>query len=120
MPPKEVKKKETRENKKNLLDIKESNKHEFNPILQKELFFLRPEQRITSEIITKFELCRVISIRAKQIEKDNIVFTDVSGLSDPIKMAEKEVYDRKCPLSIIRKLNENIAEKWDINEMILI
>lgn len=118
MPPKEVKKKDNI--KTQSLNIKESNKYEFKPNLQKELFFLRPEQRITSEMITKFEICRIISIRSKQIEKDNVVFTDVTGLTDPIKMAEKEIYDRKCPLSIIRKLNENVAEKWDVNEMILL
>ena len=118
MPPKEVKKKDN--TKKQIINIKESNKHEFKPNLQKEIFFLRPDQRVTSEIITKFELCRVISIRAKQIEKDNLVFTDVTGLTDPIKMAEKEINDRKCPLSIVRKLNDNLAEKWDVNEMILI
>jgi len=119
MPLKQVKKKDNILIKKDIIEIKENDKYEFNPVLQKEIFFLRPEQRITSEIITKYELCRVISIRAKQIEKDNIIFTDVSGITDPIKMAEKEIYDRKCPLSIIRKLNNNTAEKWDVNEMIL-
>ena len=119
MPPKIVKKKDNRTIKKDITEIQESDKYEFNPVLQKEIFFLRPEQRLTSEIITKYELCRIISIRAKQIEKDNIIFTDVTGITDPIKMAEKEIYDRKCPLSIIRKLNNNTAEKWDVNEMIL-
>lgn len=94
-------------------------KYEFPSDVKEELFFVRPDDRITSDIMSHYEYCRILQIRAKQIEKDNVVFTNVSGLTDPIKMAEKEIKDRKCPLSVVRKLNDKLAEKWDVNELIL-
>ena len=95
-------------------------KYNFVQPLQQEIYFLPAAKRVTSNRITNFELTRVISIRAKQIEADNVVFTDVTGLTDPIQMATKEVYDRKCPLSVVRNLNSRVAEKWEVNELILL
>jgi len=92
-------------------------KYEYKPVINKEIIFLHPKNRKTSEIMTSFEFTNVISIRARQIELGGSVFTDVDNLLDPIKMAEKEVRDKKCPLGIIRHLSENIAEKWQVNEM---
>ena len=91
--------------------------NKFEP--QRELFFVRPEDRMTSEYITKYEYTRVLSIRAKQIEKDNVVQTDVTNITDPIEMAKKEVRDKRCPMSIERKINENLAELWHVNEMVV-
>jgi DNA-directed RNA polymerase subunit K/omega len=115
MPPKLAKKKKQQtiepvaENKQII-----PNKYE----IDRELFFMRPENRITSEFITKYEFARVVSIRAKQIERDNLVFTTIPpNITDPIAMAVQEIRDKKCPLSVVRKIGLNLAEKWDVNEM---
>jgi DNA-directed RNA polymerase subunit K/omega len=99
---------------------KESTKHEFNPELQREVVFVAPEDRMTSNIISKYEFARVLAVRAQQIERDNIVFTSIDGLIDAAEMAKKEIIDKKCPLAIVRRLNDSQAELWPVNELMLL
>jgi len=91
--------------------------YEYKPVINQEIIYLTSENRKTSEIMTMFEYTEIIGHRAKQIENGGPCFTNVEGITDPIKMAEKELRDRKCPLDIIRKLSNNVAELWHANEM---
>lgn len=54
--------------------------------------------------ITKYERVRLIGIRATQIANGAKPLTDITGLRDPIKIAEKEYYEGTIPLCIIRTL----------------
>ena len=92
-------------------------RYEYRPILHTEIVFKNPKDRITSEVMTRFELCEVISIRAKQLETGRKIFTEVGNITDPIEIAKKEILDKKCPLSIVRMLTDKVAEKWHVNEM---
>lgn len=92
-------------------------RYEYRPVLRTEIVYRKPEDRVTSEVMTKFELCEIISIRAKQLEQGKTVFTDVGDLTDPPAIAKKEIVDKKCPLSIVRMITDRIAEKWQVNEM---
>ncbi len=92
-------------------------RYEYTPELRNEIVYRRPEDRVTSEVMTRFELCEIISIRAKQLEKGYKVFTDIGDLTDPIDIARKEVLDKKCPLSIRRMITDKVGEKWQVNEM---
>jgi DNA-directed RNA polymerase I, II, and III subunit RPABC2 len=92
-------------------------RYEYRPVLRTEIVYRKPEDRVTSEVMTKFELCEIISIRAKQLEQGKTVFTDVGDLTDPLAIAKKEIVDKKCPLSIVRMITDRIAEKWQVNEM---
>lgn len=87
---------------------------------RKEIIIVPKQYRKTSENITKFEFTSVVSNRAKQIENGSIVFADIGDETDPIIMAEIEVRKKKCPLSVRRMLNYNIAEIWDVNEMTIL
>lgn len=100
-------------------DVNQSLKerYEYNPVVRTEIVYLTPENRKTSEIMTRFEYTEIISQRAKQIENGGPCYTDVDDLTDPIDMAEKEVRDKKCPLDIIRMISANVAELWHANEM---
>jgi hypothetical protein len=102
-----------------LIDERQSFKerYEYKPALIKEIVFLHPNNRLTSECMTKFEYAEVISIRAKQIENGGICFTDVSNLTDPREMAIKEITEKQCPITVIRMLTDVIGERWNINEM---
>jgi DNA-directed RNA polymerase I, II, and III subunit RPABC2 len=73
--------------------------------------------RVTSDIMTMFEFSEVIGIRTLQIEKGSPLFTDVSDLNIPYDMAIKELFDRKSPLKIIRKISKFEQEEWKCNEM---
>ena len=64
-----------------------------------------------------FEFSEVIGIRTLQIEKGSVVFTDVSELHDPYDMAMKELFDRQCPLKIIRKTGRFEQEEYRVNDM---
>jgi DNA-directed RNA polymerase I, II, and III subunit RPABC2 len=89
----------------------------YKPEVRKEIIYLTPENRVTSEIMNRYEYTEIISIRAKQIEDGGPCFTNIENLTDPIEMAEKEMRDRKCPLDITRMLSENVGELWHANEM---
>jgi len=73
--------------------------------------------RITSDIMTVFEFSEIIGIRTLQIEKGSPVFTDVSELHTPYDMAIKELFDRQCPLKVIRKTGPFEQEEYRCNEM---
>ncbi len=75
------------------------------------------EERITSDVLSKYELIELINIRATQISKGNKAFTNVEGLRDPISMAKKEIFDNECPLLIKRHIGNNLYEIWNPNEM---
>lgn len=81
------------------------------------------DQRTTSHRLSITECTEAIGLRATQIETNPIVFTDVEGYTDPIAMAEKELYDRKSPLILQREVcrHDNLrwVERWDLNEMTL-
>ena len=64
-----------------------------------------------------FEFSEIIGIRTQQIEKGSPVFTDVSELHTPYDMAIKELFDRQCPLKIIRKTGPFEQEEYSCNEM---
>lgn len=82
----------------------------------KDIPIVAPEDRITSEVMSKYEYAEVVGIRAKHIESGGTIFVDAGSESDPIKIAKKEIAERKCPLSIIRMVG-NTAEIYSINEL---
>lgn len=84
-----------------------------------EIIIIPNEHRKTSEVITKFEYTDVISNRAKQIENGSKIFVDIGVEDNPIVMAEMEIKMKQCPLSIMRFISNNIAEIWNVNEMIV-
>ena len=75
------------------------------------------DERITSNIMSKFEWSEVIGIRTCHIESGGAIYTEIGTLKDPYLIAIKELQDRKCPLLIIRKIGDNKVEHWKCNEM---
>lgn len=84
---------------------------------------VRPEERITSEIIQLPELVEAIGIRCSEIENGSPVFCDYDGLNDPIDIAKKEFFDRKSPLLLQRQIGYDpitlvsTVEEWTVREM---
>lgn len=100
-------------------DSIEESSLKYTPIIRQQIIYLHPNNRKTSEVITPFEYSEITSIRAVQIENGGTCWTDTGELTDPIKMAEKELRDRKCPLKLERRLTDDIYEIWDVNKMAL-
>ena len=91
----------------------------FTNITHREINIVPRSERRTSDIITQYEYTEVTSIRGKQIEDGSKIFIDIKNLSDPVKIAEREIVEKKCPLSIRRMLCDEYAEVWEVNEMII-
>lgn len=93
----------------------------------KVIVVVKPENRRTSNVMTKFEMTECVSIRATQIAQYNNCMVDTTGLDDPIKMSQREISMRMSPLTLRRYVGEKKNEKsgeietyyeyWSPNEM---
>ncbi len=86
--------------------------------IEKELIIVAPDKRRTSDKITRAELSRAISTRARQIQEGGQIFVE-STASDPSQIAVDEILAKKSPVAFARQLAENLFEIWEVNEMIV-
>jgi DNA-directed RNA polymerase I, II, and III subunit RPABC2 len=77
------------------------------------------EARITTRYMTKYERARVLGTRALQISMNAPVMVDIAGETDPLKIAVKELRERKIPMIIRRYLPDSSYEDWNIDELII-
>lgn len=80
---------------------------------------VQPNKRITTPYLTKYERARVLGTRALQIAMCAPVMVELEGLTDPLKIAVKELKARKIPIIIRRFLPDGSYEDWSINELII-
>ncbi len=63
--------------------------------------------------LTKYELVRIISIRAQQIAAGSPLFLDEEeipeGLDDPIELAKLEIRKGKLPILVERKAGKEVV-----------
>ena len=78
-----------------------------------------PQERITTQYLTKYERARVLGTRALQISMNAPVMVDLEGETDPLKIAQKELRERKIPIVIRRYLPDGSYEDWGIDELIV-
>ena len=71
----------------------------------------------TKPFLTKYERARIIGCRAEQLANGFNASVDTTGMTDVIKIAEKELNERKIPLIIQRQLPDGEEEYWKINEL---
>ncbi len=77
------------------------------------------KERITTKFLTKYERARILGARALQISKNAPVLVEIEpGTWDPLKIAEKELQERKIPFKIRRYLPDGTYEDWGIDELI--
>lgn len=77
------------------------------------------EQRSTTPYMTKYERARILGTRALQISMNAPVFVDLEGETDPLKIAMKELAEKKIPLVIRRYLPDGSFEDWSVEELIV-
>ena len=76
------------------------------------------EERISTPYLTKYERARILGARAMQISKNAPIFVDIdNNETDPLKIAEKELLERKIPFIIRRYLPDGSYEYWKISEL---
>ena len=74
------------------------------------------EERITLPFLTKYEIARILGIRATQLAQGAMPVVEAEGMTDPMKIAEKELAEYKTPLVIRRYLPDQSFEDWAISE----
>lgn len=72
----------------------------------KEIIIVKPENCRTSDILSKYEMTELVSIRATQISQFNNCMVDTTGLDDPIKQAQRELMLRMTPLTLRRHVGD--------------
>jgi DNA-directed RNA polymerase I, II, and III subunit RPABC2 len=98
------------------LDVMD-NEDEYN-LGQKEMKSIPINERITTKYLTKYEKARVLGARALQISKNAPVMVNLTpGEWDPLKIAEKELREKKIPFIIRRYLPNNSYEDWKLDEL---
>jgi DNA-directed RNA polymerase subunit K/omega len=86
---------------------------------------VKPEERITSNILSKSELIQIIGNRSEQIRDDvaigkhQKIFVDINTLDqnklhDPIYIAMQELKQFKLPFIIERKIGNSRLELWHL------
>ena len=75
--------------------------------------------RVTTPYLTKYERARVLGTRALQISMNAPVMVDIAGETDPLKIAEKELREKKIPIIIRRYLPDGSHEDWPLKELII-
>ena len=76
----------------------------------REVIVLDDKDRMTSDRVSMFEYTELIGIRAEDIARHDNCFVSIEGLTDPIKMAEREFAMRKCPLKIRREVGYQLED----------
>lgn len=76
-------------------------------------------KRITTRYMTKYERARVLGTRALQISMNAPVMVDVEQETDALKIATKELRERKIPMIIRRYLPDGSYEDWSLDELII-
>jgi DNA-directed RNA polymerase subunit K/omega len=86
-----------------------------------EINIVPADERQARDVLSVSEMTAIVSIRATQIQDKNNCLVDITGLTDPRKMAMRELMERKCPLYVRRCVDgtgaDAVYEIWDPNEM---
>lgn len=67
--------------------------------------------------MTKFEKARILGQRADQISKGAKPMVDITGMSDALAIAEKELRERQIPFKIRRTYPNGEVKDIPINEL---
>lgn len=75
--------------------------------------------KITTRYLTKYERARLLGTRALQLSMNAPPLVDLDGETDPLKIAAKELRERKLPLVVRRYLPDGSFEDWSLDELII-
>ena len=67
--------------------------------------------------MTKYERARILGSRALQISKNAPLMVDPGDESDPYRLAEIELSEKKIPFIVRRYLPDGSFEDWKVSEL---
>lgn len=74
----------------------------------------------TIPILTKYERARIIGLRAQQIARGAPLYIDRGLETEPIRLAEMELVERKLPFIVRRRLPNDSFEDWKLSELTIL
>uniref|UniRef100_A0A7S3IK78 Uncharacterized protein n=1 Tax=Strombidium inclinatum TaxID=197538 RepID=A0A7S3IK78_9SPIT len=78
----------------------------------------KKEDYITSPYLTKYERARILGTRALQLSKNAPpMVIPQPGETDPYKLAERELIERKIPFIVRRYLPDRTYEDWPLKDL---
>lgn len=96
---------------------------EYPPLSTITIKVIPPDERISCNILSLYELAGVIGLRARFIENGDDYYVDSTDCSNAIEIAEKEILHGKCPMIIERTMRQiddiKYVEHWKVNELII-
>jgi DNA-directed RNA polymerase subunit K/omega len=80
-------------------------------IIAEELVFIVPESNWqTPDLLSRYEMTRLISLRAAEIEANpNCCLVEFTS-DDPVELAKAELAARRCPLMVRRQVGKKIVK----------
>jgi hypothetical protein len=90
-----------------------------------EITIVKDEHRVTSQVLSPFEQTKILSIRINQLAAEGIAMCDITDLSDPARIAKRELMMRKTPIMLRRYVGyintdagkRHCYEDWNPNVM---
>ena len=81
--------------------------------------YQKNKDRITAKFLTKYERARILGTRALQLSKNAPpMVVPQPGETDPYKLAERELAEKKIPFIVRRYLPDHTYEDWKLEELI--
>ena len=107
-------------------DIEEDSYEDTDNGKTEELFTIKEQMtskkvinKQTNPYLTKYERTQLIGIRAQQLSNGAIPMVITEGLTNTVKIAEKELNERKIPIIVRRYMPNGEYEDWKIEELII-
>lgn len=86
--------------------------------VERPLVIRDPKRITTTEHMFTTELSKIVSVRACQIDAGNPIYIDPGNLTDSIQIAEEEIRQGCCPLSLRRQVAPKEYEEIPVNTLI--
>ncbi len=87
------------------------------PTSLKNIKFVSPEERITRNTLTIYEIVRILGTRITQLKHGAKPMLKKTKKASEVEIAIQELLTKVIPIILIRPLPNNIFEKWKISEM---
>ena len=68
----------------------------------------------TPRYLTKYDISRLLTLRAEQIAQGSPLFVEYKGETDYIEIAKRELKEKKLPIVIYRQLPNGTEEKCTV------